>query len=109
MSNDLPRFRKYPFDMAHSFASAVLTNPHRSPKTYLRKLVPQEDKHFRAFFAPEYFALAEGETEPSRSQWSSLKKKLKRHDRRVFVFKDHGSAQCDGKPCYYVDFGFFAD
>ena len=109
MSNELPRFRKTPFDKAHQFAAAVFTNTHVGPKSFLRKLVPFEDHHYRAFFAPEYFVLAEGHAEPSKSQWNSLKKKMKRHHGGVFIFREHGSAPCDGKPCYYVEFGFFLD
>lgn len=109
MSSDLPQLRHRPFDMVHSYAAEVLTNAHLSDTSFLRKLVPQDAGYYRAFFAPEFFVLAEGNTEPSRSQWNSLKKKFKRHDRSAFVLKQYGSAMCDGQPCYYVDFGFFAD
>jgi len=107
MSGDLPRFKQRPFDAVHKYAAGVLTAPQRD-KTSLRQLIPYGDGHYRAIFSLDYFTLAEGQAAPTRSQWGSLKKKLKRHDRRVFVFKDHGLITCQGAPCGYVDFGFLA-
>ena len=85
----------------------------------LLKLIAYEDGHFRAVFKSSYFTLQEGQTEPTKSQWSTLKKKMKRHDGHVFVFKKHGEINCRqvGKnispnasyKCLYVDFGFFAE
>jgi hypothetical protein len=53
--------------------------------------------------------LADGATEPSKSQWNSLKKRFKRAAPYVFMFKEHGAAECEGGACYYLDFGFFED
>ena len=77
------------------------------------QVITYDDNHFRAIFRKDYFALAEGQTEPSRSQWNTLKKHMKRLDNDVFVFKNYGEAPCGanvrepGATCYYVDFGFF--
>ena len=64
----------------------------------------------RAIFKKSYFVLQGDNTEPSKSQWSTLKKKLKRHNRGVFVFKETGEIACSPESetmCYYLDFGFF--
>lgn len=84
----------------------------------LLKLIPYDDGSFRAIFKSTFFALQEGQTEATKSQWSTLKKRMKRHDRRVFVFKEHGETNCEDAGanvspardyrCYYLDFGFFA-
>jgi hypothetical protein len=101
---DLPEFKRRSRAAAQAFAAEIFTSNH------LRDLITFDDGHFRAVFSPEYFTLAEGREEPSKSQWNSLKKRMKRHDRMVFVFKEHGEVPCEspsGK-CYYIDFGFFA-
>ncbi len=107
MTGELPHFRQRPYDVAHHYAARVLTAPGRD-KTSLRQLIRYEDGHFRAIFSLDYFTLAEGQVAPTRSQWGSLKKKFKRHDRQVFVFKEHGLLTFQGAPCGYVDFGFLA-
>ncbi len=87
----LPPFKKRPYDATHDYIKTVLTG------------------HYRATFDLRYFVLAAGHTEPSRSQWNGLKKKMKRHHRGVFVFKEHGILDSvDNPPVGYVDFGFFA-
>lgn len=110
MTDDLPQFRKPGRDFALRFAQDVLTNPFQMPpKTHLIDLIDYPDGHFRALFDPAYFILPEGDTTPSRSQWNNLKKKIKRHNSQVFVFKDHGETATDtGQRAFYLDFGFFA-
>ncbi len=76
----------------------------------LVKLNIEDDGRCRAIFKKSYFVLQEGNTEPSKSQWSTLKKKIKRHNRGVFVFKETGEIACSPESetmCYYLDFGFF--
>lgn len=78
---------------------------------HLCELQVFDDGHFRAIFHADYFQIQPGKDAPSKSQWSSLKKRLKRRDRRVFIFKSHGETHCpnsSGK-CYFLDFGFFID
>jgi hypothetical protein len=104
--SDLPDFLPREYSAVHKFASRALTNPQRSPKTQLRELIAYEDGHYRALFSPDYFILPEGQAEPTKSQWNTFKKHLKRQDKRVFIFKAHGEADCGGERCYYVDFGF---
>lgn len=105
---DLPRFRKRSREAVQDYISEALTSKQNPLKSCLIELIAYEDGHFRAIFDPAYFVLPEGAGQPSKSQWNGLKKKMKRHDHRVFVFKDHGEVEREGKRCYYVDFGFFA-
>jgi len=79
------------------------------------KLITFADHHYRIIFKASQFVLHEGAQAPSKSQWSGLKKRMKRHNRSVFVFKESGMiacpelAQAEGESnCYYIDFGFFA-
>jgi hypothetical protein len=106
---DLPRFRRRDPEHVEAFIAHILTNK-VDPRTTLRRLIERADHSFRAVFDPRFFVLSEGETEPSRSQWNNLKKKLKRAAPDAFIFKDHGREDCaPGKPgCYYIDFGYFA-
>lgn len=94
----LPQFRFY---------SGVENYLKRVLHEHIRDLMTYPDKHYRVVFDPAYFTLNEGETEPTKSQWATLKKKFKHVDPRVFVFKDYGTAIRDDKTCYYIDFGFF--
>ncbi len=75
----------------------------------LYDLIEYEDGHYRAVFDPDYFVLAEDRDEPSRSQWNTLKKRMKRIDSTVFVFKEHGETRYQDDPAFYIDFGFFAN
>lgn len=72
-----------------------------------------KDHHFRVIFKSTQFHFHEGHNSPTKSQWSSLKKRMKRHDTNVFVFKQTGEASCpegnSDNDCYFVDFGFFLD
>lgn len=68
-----------------------------------------DDGHFRVIFRRSAFTLPDDSAEPSKSQWTTVRKRLKRRDRKVFVFREHGKLPCpqaDGD-CYYLDFGFF--
>ncbi len=108
---DLPAFKARPPDAVRDYAARVFIRhePGHVGDTTLLDLIAYPDGHYRACFDPAYFTLAEGRQSPSKSQWSTLKKKMKRHDRGVFVFKAHGETTIPGgRPCYYVDFGFFA-
>lgn len=105
---DLPKFRAKKYDEVHGYIANALLNPRANDKTQLVDLITYPDHHYRAIFKGSYFVLAEGQTEPTKSQWNSLKKHLKRINQQVFVYKDHGRADCEGEvPCYYLDFGFF--
>ncbi len=107
---DLPHFRRRNADEVRDLAAHILTNK-TDDRSALLRLIQRDDHSFRAIFAPRYFVLAEGEDEPTKSQWNNLKKKLKRAASDIFVFKDHGRIDCEpGSPgCWYVDFGFFAE
>ena len=100
----LPEFdtSKHP-DMVRGFAERVMM---RGDTPYLHDLYAYGDGHFRIIFDPDYFILQDDRTEPSRSQWNTLKKRMKRMNRNVFVFKDHG-VQDDG--FYWIEFGFFLE
>lgn len=75
----------------------------------LLELIEYDDRHFRVVFAASYFQPAAGHGGPSKSQWNTLKKKLKRRDRTVFIFRDHGmleASAADTTVKYFLDFGF---
>lgn len=108
MSNKLPKFKAQPIDKVENFAANVLTNP-GGKDSHLIEIIVYEDHHYRAYFSKAYFILPEDQPVPSKSQWNSLKKKLKRHDRQIFVFKDHGDTEWEGEAVYYIDFGYFAE
>jgi hypothetical protein len=107
----LPRFQRRSQTFAQAYASRVLTNEQQAQVSSLHRLVQYEDGHYRAIFRPDYFVLTEGHDVPTKSQWNTLKKRMKRIERNVFVFKEHGETPCGepgAPPCYYVDFGFIA-
>jgi hypothetical protein len=106
---DLPAFKVRSRDHVMTLVQRVLMLDSHSDHSYLHKLTDFPDAHYRVLFDPAYFVLQAGQTEPSKSQWSSLKKKFKRHDPTVFVFKEHGTVSENGKPYGYLDFGFFAE
>lgn len=107
--SDIPQFRKRRRDAVESFAQRVFTKPGEEGSRHLWRLIGFADDHWRAVFNPEYFTLAEGRSEPSKSQWNTLKKRMKRMDASVFIFKEHGETLCEPETevkCCYVDFGF---
>jgi hypothetical protein len=102
---DLPKFKARSREHVMGFISGVLTQPNKPTETYFRRLVEYEDGHYGAEFSLSYFASAEV---PTKSQWNSLKKKLKRHDKKAFVFKEHRIIPCDDATgCGFLEFGFF--
>ncbi|MFQ3646264.1 MAG: hypothetical protein SNJ54_05180 [Anaerolineae bacterium] len=102
MSSDLPEFEKRP-------RARVMPLMHDVFGPSMVSLEAFPDGHFRVIFRRGVFTLADEAAEPSRSQWTTLKKRLKRRDHRVFIFREHGKAPCSeaGGDCYYLDFGFF--
>lgn len=104
----LPHFRPRRYNDVLHYITNVLTNRHLAEKSALHQLVAYEDGHYRALFHPSYFVLIPEQDQPSKSQWNSLKKKMKRYDSRVFIFKEHGETQHEGTTVYYIDFGFLA-
>ena len=113
MPNDLPPFQRVKRAYAASIVHGVLSGPGGSA---LLRLQDYADGHFRAIFSIRYFQLPEGQEAPSKSQWNTLKKRLKRRDRRIFVFRAYGEIDCrqvkrrrKGETCLYLDFGFLPD
>ena len=103
MDYELPEFEKRPQYQVLPFVKGVFT------KNFV-DLIEYEDHHFRVIFKKSYFVLQGDNTEPSKSQWSTLKKKMKRHHKGVFIFKETNTVDCgtDAKDeCYYIDFGYF--
>ena len=101
--SDLPEFQPRQHATVHQYVHQIFG-------ASMVKLIEHPDHHYRVVFRKEHFYVAEGKTEPSKSQWSSLKKKMKRHDRQVFLFKQVGTQACPNQPddtCYYLEFGFF--
>ncbi len=102
--SELPEFRKMPLKVVNQF---VLSAFNQNGSQFVR-LIPYEDNHFRVIFKAGYFNLAEDAEEPSKSQWGTLKKKLKRRQKELFIFRDSGRVDCgEQDDCYYLDFGFF--
>lgn len=103
---DLPEFRQEDYETALAYISEVLGDKAAAGETHLVELVVYDDGHFRAIFEAAYFTIQPGADAPSKSQWNSLKKKMKRHNPGVFVFKEHGVVTDEAGRCF-VDFGFF--
>lgn len=97
--SDLPEFDEgVPFHKVNSYAMQIFGDK-------LVNLQSYDDGHYRAVFEKSLFTLTEGNTEPTKSQWNTLKKRMKRINRNVFIFKAHGET---AENHYYLDFGFFA-
>lgn len=110
MRHELPTFQNVRRQFAANLINDVLSGPRGS---CLIKLIEYDDHHFRAVFRKSYFELINGADMPSKSQWNTLKKKLKRRNRRIFVFREYGLASCSeyasvphDQVCLYLDFGF---
>lgn len=107
---DLPKFRRHNYDHVLELATEVMTRHPDTDVSYLRRLDALPDGHYRLAFDLAYFITEDGE--PTKSQWNSLKKKLKRHDKAIFVFKEHGTIAAGeqaGGTLGYLEFGFFAE
>ncbi len=104
---DLPQFKRRQRDAVARFLIPVFMRPSQT-ESHFRRLIEYEDGHYGAVFSLGYFGL----DTPTKSQWNSLKKKLKRHDKQVFVFKEHTLAPCSPSEleprCGLIEFGFFA-
>jgi vancomycin permeability regulator SanA len=98
----LPTFRKVTLNKAARFAQQVFGDK-------LATVIAKENDSYRAVFAVNYFTLQPDADAPSKSQWNTLKKRMKRVNKGVFVFKAHGDTTHEGTPRYYVDFGFLTD
>lgn len=110
MSQELPEFRKVKRSYAAALVHGALSGPRGSA---LLQLIELDDHHFRVIFDIKQFQLAEGTRLPSKSQWNTLKKRLKRRDRSIFIFRQYGPIDCDShgktsaaRTCLYLDFGF---
>ena len=80
MSKELPRFRK----IQRRYAAAIIRDTLSGPRgSALLQLIEHDDHHFRAIFDSKFFQLPAGKSEPSKSQWNTLKKRLKRRDRSI--------------------------
>lgn len=107
MHSDLPDFRR----VKKTYAAALMNNVLLGAGgPSLVRLIEFEDHHFRAIFKPSYFQLAQGADSPSKSQWNTLKKKMKRRNRSVFIYREYGQIACHDsdsrQACLYLDFGF---
>lgn len=108
----LPEFRKTKYEYAMKFVNSVFMG---AGGASLVRLETFEDNHFRAIFRPSYFQTSEDTTIPSKSQWNTLKKKMKRRNHAIFIFRKYGTINCGGsKPsatetCLYMDFAFLYD
>jgi hypothetical protein len=106
--NSLPSFKPRQYDIVLQYITNVLINKQPDTDSAARDLIAYDDGHYRVLFRPSYFVLSAGQDQPSKSQWNSLKKKMKRYDRKTFVFKEHGEIEHeDGETYCYIDVGFF--
>jgi hypothetical protein len=97
---ELPDFRPTHHDYAQSYAAKVFGD-------HLHSVTPQSEGYFQATFSMDYFTLQPGADQPSKSQWNTLKKRMKRVHPGVFVLRDHGiTAPLDAERLCYVSFGF---
>jgi hypothetical protein len=100
----LPEFKTQRREYVIDFLRQVFTHPNQDQSHFVR-LGEYEDGHYSVVFTLSYFASTEM---PTKSQWNSLKKKLKRHDKRIFAFKEHSVIACDApEGCGSLEFGFF--
>jgi hypothetical protein len=99
----LPGFKTRRPEEVEVYTTQMLTHSDEPERSYFQRLETFDDGHYRAIFSLEYFRKTD---EPTKSQWNSLKKKMKRHDKQVFIFKEHGLFT--GENAGYIDFGFFA-
>ncbi|NJL93759.1 MAG: hypothetical protein HC915_08505 [Anaerolineae bacterium] len=105
MNDELPQFRPVDPATAQMYCERVFVH---GAESSLHALESYPDHHFRALFRLSYFTLAEGAQEPSKSQWNTLKKKMRRVNPGVFVFKAHGTQAAEDGWLGWVEFGFFA-
>ena len=106
MHSEIPTFRHVKRSYVARLIHSALSNERGSA---LLELIEFEDNHFRVVFAASYFQLAAGSDGPSKSQWNTLKKKLKRRDRSIFIYRAHGklqSAAAESDDKYFLDIGF---
>lgn len=99
---ELPPFRQTKPGYAHQYAQRVFGDA-------LHDVLPQEGGYFRALFTDGYFTIQPGNDVPSKSQWSTLKKRMKRIHRGVFVLRESGETTHEDETFYYLDFGFLPE
>ncbi len=107
-NDELPEFRKVKKTHVIKLVNSLLIG---ASGASLVSLEDFEDNHFRMIFKLSYFQLADGNDMPSKSQWNTFKKKIKRRDHSIFVFREYGKIDCGSKGlesemCLYLDFGF---
>jgi hypothetical protein len=113
MNTELPPFLPQDYLRVHALASRAFSRENDRDQSYLLHLQAHPDHHYRAIFRLDYFYIAEGMALPSKSQWTTLKRRLKRLNKTVFVYKECGlidppaGLDYEGR-CAYVDFGFMA-
>ena len=105
---DLPPFKRRRRADVLAYISDIFINEKSAEVSQVTDLIEYEDGHYRVLFNPGYFVLNQDQAEPTKSQWNSLKKKMKRHEATVFVFKNHGEVGIQDKQ-YYLDFGFLPE
>ncbi len=105
----LPEFKREARESVANLMTQVFTHPGDADRSFFRHLEEYPDGHYSVTFDLEYF---KDTAEPTKSQWNSLKKKLKRHDNRLFIFKAYKVVGCSGGDttarCGQLEIGFFA-
>jgi len=98
----LPDLQPTPIEYAQSYGERVFGER-------LVVVKPQPENVYRALFRQAYFTIQPGNDKPSRSQWNTLKKRMKRVHPGVFVLREYGETQHAGQTVCYIDFGFLPD
>jgi hypothetical protein len=100
--DSLPQFKETHKGYAIQYAQKVFGNA-------LIGVNRQGNGYFRVMFTQVYFTIQPGNDAPSKSQWGTLKKRMKRVNKGVFVLRKSGTIQHEGKDVYFMDFGFLVD
>lgn len=95
----LPQFRRVTEDYATQFAERVFGEAFNG-------LHSQPGHYYRALFNESYFTIQPGNDKPSKSQWNTLKKRMKRMNPSVFILREYGDITHEGEAMVYIDFGF---
>ncbi|MEL6272921.1 MAG: hypothetical protein AAFU54_31010 [Chloroflexota bacterium] len=103
MQNDgLPQFKETHKTYAVQFAQKIfgdsLIDVHR-----------QGNGYFRVLFEQSHFTIQPGNDAPSKSQWSTLKKRMKRVNKGVFILRKSGTTTHNDRDVFYMDFGFLEE
>jgi len=110
----LPNLQARSLDAVQRFATRALNRGANAEDTELLGVEALPDNLYRAYFRLEFFNFGEQAVNvddpptPSKSQWNTLQKRIKRMDKKAFTPRSYGNITHDEwGVCCYIDFGFF--